>query len=117
MVTFKPFPEKLEVAVEVFRIEPPVIVKPAVDESPPTWAESPPTKVEVEVFSTDKFGSVVVPRKLGILVARSAPPVIVTPLEDASPPVDTPPVKVDVAEVVAEINGTINPVYMVEVGA
>ena len=52
-----------------------------------------------------------------MFVAKSAPPVSVTPFEDASPPVETPPVKVEVAEVVAEINGTINPVYIVEVGA
>ena len=109
-VTFKPFPEKVEVAEEVFNIEPPVMVRPAVEDSPPTCAESPPSKVEVEVLSTERLGKVVVPRYEGMLVARSAPPVIVTPLEDASPPVDTPPVNVEVAEVVAEIRGTIKPV-------
>jgi len=35
------------------------------------------------------------------LFKRKAPPVMVNPFEDASPPVDTPPTKVEVAEEVA----------------
>jgi hypothetical protein len=46
-VTFKPFPEKVDVAEEVFRTDPPVIVSPLEVASDP--AETPPAKVEVAV--------------------------------------------------------------------
>src|SRR3989344_4299056 len=52
-----------------------------------------------------------------MFVARRAPPVSVTPFDEDNPPVATPPVKVDVAEVVAVSTGKTNPVYKVEVGA
>jgi len=38
-------PVNVEVAVELFKIEPPVIVSPFEDASPPV--DTPPTKVEV----------------------------------------------------------------------
>ena len=42
-----PFPEKVEVAEELFRIEPPVMVRPFEEANPPPPTERPPTKVEV----------------------------------------------------------------------
>ena len=105
-VTLSPLPVKVEVAVEEFKLLPPVMVRPAVDESPPTCAASPPRRVEVEVLRTERFEIVDVPRYEGIFVARSAPPVSVTPFDDESPPLEIPPVKVDVAVEVALILAT-----------
>ena len=51
VVTLIPFPEKVEVAAEVFKIEPPVMVRPLVDDSPPALVEdTPPAKVEVALL-------------------------------------------------------------------
>jgi len=97
---------EVEVAPDETKRLPPVIVTPPVDDKPPTCAESPPRRVEVEVLRTDKLGRVVVPKKLGMFVARSAPPVIVVPLEEEIPPVETPPAKVEVAVDVAWIAAT-----------
>ena len=45
-------PEKVEVAVEVLSIEPPVIVKPVEESKPPPATEIPPENVEVPVEDT-----------------------------------------------------------------
>ena len=47
VVTLRPLPVKVEVAVELFNMEPPEIVRPFEDERPPV--DTPPTKVEVAV--------------------------------------------------------------------
>ena len=90
-------------ALLVWKIEPPEMVRPAVEDSPPTCAESPPRRVEVDVFRTDRLEIVEVPRNEGIFVARRFPPVIVAPFEEAREFVEIPPTNVDVAVDVAII--------------
>ena len=54
--------------------------------------------MEVDVFVTARFVSVVVPSEARMLSAVNDPPVKVKPLDEASPTVLNPPLKVEVAE-------------------
>ena len=80
-------PENVDVAVEVFNIEPPVIVSPFTDARPPLLllpdARMPPLNVEVAVD-----------------VLRIEPPVIVRPAEAARLVAPMPPLNVEVAVLV-----------------
>ena len=87
-------PSKEEVAVEVFLMEPAVMVRPAEVFNPTD--EIPPEKVLVLVFVTVRFAAVVEPRSEAIFWARILPPVTVRPLEEERPLVPTPPANVDV---------------------
>ena len=64
-----------------------------VTESVPVWI--PPAKVEVEMFVATKALAVVVPKSALMFEAKIPPPVIVRPLEEDSPAVETPPAKVE----------------------
>lgn len=83
-VRFTP-PDKVLVAVDDERIDPPVKVMPPPDDRPP--AEMPEVKVDVapEVFMIE-------------------PPVMEMPLEEKRPEVVTPPIKLEVAEVAVDSN-------------
>ena len=70
---------------------------------------NPPATVEVDWFVTARFVRVVVPKVAKMLSPVTAPPVIVNPLEEASPPAAMPPVKVEVA---AEVLSTPPPVMV-----
>ena len=70
-------PEKVEVADDVFKIEPPVMVRPCEREA--EVPARPPEKVDVAV-----------------LVFKREPAVIVRPADEESPAVAIPPEKVDV---------------------
>ena len=85
----KPF-ERVEVAPEVRRSEPPVMVTPLADERPPlVEIAMPPEKVEVAVLVMFSMPE-----------ERMEPPVMVRPEADERPPLvrtERPPVKVLVA--------------------
>lgn len=67
--------------------------------------------VEVEILVTARLLVVVVPRLDWILRALIDPPVTVTPLEEASPAVSAPPLKVEVALLPTRVVVLVPPIY------
>ena len=93
-------PEKVEVAVPVLRIDPPVIVKPVEESKPPPATESPEENVEVAEPWTISEDVAMSPERV-VVPAIKAPPCTEKSWEGEVVPMPTEPTKVEAVVEVA----------------